>query len=176
MKNIKTLKYPLRWLFQILFISYIIIFVINVFNGNIIWDNPNDNYTLYFVLICFIEFISIIYLLRNKTYYIVDKIGDKYIINRSQLTCKEAKNEVQRFIVDHYRYDDKIIDILNAIDVLLSLPSNKMIQKQIKNKVLTYPKYQIKTVSKIFSILDMKYYKLELKNGKKKYLFVFNNL
>lgn len=176
MKNIKTLKYPLRWLFQILFISYIIIFVINVFNGNIICDNPNDNYTLYFVLICFIEIISIIYLLRNKTYYIVDKIGDKYIINKSQLTCKEAKKEVQIFIVDHYRYDDKIIDILNAIDVLLSLPSNKMIQKQIKNKVLTYPKYQIKTVAKIFSILGMKYYKLELKNGKKKYLFVFNNL
>ena len=69
---------------------------------------------------------------------------------------------------------EEIIDILNAIDVLLSLPSNKMIQKQIKNKVLTYPKYQIKTVSKIFSILGMKYYKLELKNGKKKYLFVFN--
>lgn len=176
MKNIKILKYPLRWLFQILFISYIIIFVINVFNGNIIWDNPNDNYTLYFVLICFIEFISIIYLLRNKTYYIVDKIGDKYIINKSQLTCKEYENESQRFIVDHYRYDNKTIDLLNTIDILFSLPSNKMIQKQIKNKVLTYPKYQIKTVSKIFSILGMKYYKLELKNGKKKYLFVFNNL
>ena len=73
-------------------------------------------------------------------------------------------------------YGNRTIDFLDAIDILLSLPSNKEIQKAVKEKVLTYSKYQIKTVSKIFTFLGMKYYRLDLKNGKKKYLLVFNNL
>ena len=44
-------------------------------------------------------------------------------------------------------YGNRTIDFLDAIDILLSLPSNKEIQKAVKEKVLTYPKYQIKTVS-----------------------------
>lgn len=176
MDDIKTLNYPLRWLFQILLIAFIIIFVINFINGTIIWDDSNNNYTLYFVLICFIEFMSIIYLLRNKTYYAVDKGKEKYIINRSKLNSKEFDENMQRYVTDHYLYDNQTIDFLDALDILLSLPSNKRIKKAVKEKVLAYPKYQVETVSKIFAFLGMKYYRLDLKDGKKKYLFVFNNL
>lgn len=176
MKDIKTLKYPLRWLFQILLISSITIFAINFLNGTILWNASNNSYSLYFVLLCFIELISIIYLLRNKTYYAVDKVKEKYIINRSKLNSREFDEDTQRYVKEHYLYGNRTIDFLDAIDILLSLPSNKEIQKAIKEKVFTYPKYQIKTVSKIFTFLGMKYYKLELKNGKNKYLLVFNNL
>lgn len=176
MKDIKTLKYPLRWLFQILMISSIIIFAINFINGTILWDDSNNSFVLYFVFMCFIELISIIYLLRNKTYYAVDKGKEKYIINRSKLNSKEFDEDTQRYVSDHYLYGNRTIDFLDAIDILLSLPSNKEIQKAIKEKVLTYPKYQIKTISKIFTFLGIKYYILDLKNGKKKYLLLFNNL
>ena len=103
-KDIKTLKYLLRWLFQILLISSIIIFAINFLNGTNLWDDPNNSYSLYFVLICFVEFISIIYLLKNKTYYAVDKGKNKYIINRSKLNSKEFDEDTQRYIRDHYLY------------------------------------------------------------------------
>lgn len=176
MSVIKTLKYPLRWLFQILMISFITIFLINFINGTILWDDPNNSYTLYFVLICFVELMSIIYLLRNKTYYVEDKGKEKYIINRCRLNCKEFDEETQRYVIDHYLYSNRTIEFLDAIDILISLPSNKEIQKAIKKKVLSYPKYQIKTISKIFTFLGTKYYKLDLKNGKKKYILVFNNL
>ena len=175
-EKIITLKYPLRWFFQILLISAIIIFVINFINRTILWENPNNSYALYFVLICFVELLFIIYLLRNKTYYIVDKGKEKYIINRSKLNSKEFDEDTQRYVRDHYLYGNRTIDFLDAIDILFSLPSNKEIQKAIKEKVLTYPKYQIKTVSKIFTFLGMKYYRLDLKNGKKKHLLVFNKL
>lgn len=72
-KDIKILKYPLRWLFQILIISSITIFAINFINGTILWDDSNNSFALCFVFMCFIELMSIIYLLRNKTYYAVDK-------------------------------------------------------------------------------------------------------
>ena len=72
-KDIKILKYPLRWLFQILIISSITIFAINFINGTILWDDPNNSFALCFVFMCFIVFMFIIYLLRNKTYYAVDK-------------------------------------------------------------------------------------------------------
>lgn len=71
--NIKTLKYPLRWLFQISLISSIVIFILNFLNGTIIWDDQNNSYSLYFILICFIELMTTIYLLRNKTYYAIAK-------------------------------------------------------------------------------------------------------
>jgi hypothetical protein len=175
-KDIKTLKYPLRWVFQILLISVITIFAINFINGIIRWNDPNNSYALYFVLICFIELVSIIYLLRNKTYYAIDKENEKYIINRARLNSKEFDEDTQRYVRDHYLYGNRAIDFLDAIDILFSLPSNKEIQKAIKEKVLIYPKYQIKTISKIFTFLGMKYYRLDLKNGNKKYLLVFNNL
>ncbi len=176
MKDIKTLKYPLRWLFQIFLISVIVIFSVKFLNGTIKWEDPNNNYSLYFVLICFIEFMTIIYLFRNKTYFAVDKVQEKYIINRSRLNIKEFDEDTQRFVRDHFLYDNKTIEFLDVIDILFSLPSNKEIQKAVKAKVLNYPKYQIKTVSKKFTFLGMKYYRLDLKNGKKKYLLVFNNL
>lgn len=176
MQEIKTLKYPLRWLFQIFLILIIVIFSIKFLNGTIKWEDPNNNYSLYFVLICFIELMTIIYLFRNKTYFAIDKGEEKYIINRSKLNSKEFDEDTQRYVRDHYLYGNRTIDFLDAIDILLSLPSNKEIQKAVKEKVLTYPKYQIKTVSKIFTFLGMKYYRLDLKNGKKKYLLVFNNL
>ena len=72
-KDIKILKYPLRWLFQILIISSITIFAINFINGTIFWDDPNNSFALCFVFMCFIKLMSIIYLLTNKTYYAVDK-------------------------------------------------------------------------------------------------------
>lgn len=176
MKEIKTLEYPLRWLFQIFLISVIVIFSIKFLNGTIKWEDPNNNYSLYFVLICFIELITIIYLFRNKTYFAIDKGKEKYIINRSKLNSEEFDEDTQRYVRDHYLYGNRTIDFLDAIDILFSLPSNKEIQKAIKEKVLTYSKYQIKTVSKIFTFLGTKYYRLDLKNGKKKYLLVFNNL
>lgn len=176
MQDIKTLKYPLRWLFQIFLILIIVIFSIQFLNGTIKWEDSNNNYSLYFVLICFIELMTIIYLFRNKTYFAIDKGEEKYIINRSKLNSKEFDEDTQRYVRDHYLYGDRTIDFLDAIDILLSLPSNKEIQKAVKEKVLTYPKYQIKTVSKIFTFLGMKYYRLDLKNGKKKYLLVFNSL
>lgn len=176
MQEIKTLKYPLRWLFQIFLILIIVIFSIKFLNGTIKWEDSNNNYSLYFVLICFIELMTIIYLFRNKTYFAIDKGEEKYIINRSKLNSKEFDEDTQRYVRDHYLYGNRTIDFLDAIDILLSLPSNKEIQKAVKEKVLTYPKYQIKTVSKIFTFLGMKYYRLDLKNGKKKYLLVFNNL
>lgn len=176
MQDIKTLKYPLRWLFQIFLILIIVIFLIQFLNGTIKWEDSNNNYSLYFVLICFIELMTIMYLVRNKTYFAIDKGEEKYIINRSKLNSKEFDEDTQRYVRDHYLYGNRTIDFLNAIDILLSLPSNKEIQKAVKEKVLTYPKYQIKTVSKIFTFLGMKYYRLDLKNGKKKYLLVFNNL
>lgn len=176
MQDIKTLKYPLRWLFQIFLILLIVIFSIQFLNGTIKWEDSNNNYSLYFVLICFIELMTIIYLFRNKTYFAIDKGEEKYIINRSKLNSKEFDEDTKRYVRDHYLYGNRTIDFLDAIDILLSLPSNKEIQKAVKEKVLTYPKYQIKTVSKIFTFLGMKYYRLDLKNGKKKYLLVFNNL
>lgn len=176
MQDIKTLKYPLRWLFQIFLILIIVIFSIQFLNGTIKWEDSNNNYSLYFVLICFIELMTIIYLFRNKTYFAIDKGEEKYIINRSKLNSKEFDEDTQRYVRDHYLYGNRTIDFLDAIDILLYLPSNKEIQKAVKEKVLTYPKYQIKTVSKIFTFLGMKYYRLDLKNGKKKYLLVFNNL
>lgn len=176
MQDIKTLKYPLRWLFQIFLILIIVIFSIQFLNGTIKWEDSNNNYSLYFVLICFIELMTIIYLFRNKTYFAIDKGEEKYIINRSKLNSKEFDEDTQRYVRDHYLYGNRTIDFLDAIDILLSLPSNKEIQKAVKEKVLTYPKYQIKTVSKIFTFLGMKYYRLDLKNGKKKYLLVFNSL
>ena len=176
MQDIKTLKYPLRWLFQIFLILIIVIFSIRFLNGTIKWEDSNNNYSLYFVLICFIELMTIIYLFRNKTYFAIDKGEEKYIINRSKLNSKEFDEDTQRYVRDHYLYGNRTIDFLDAIDILLSLPSNKEIQKAVKEKVLTYSKYQIKTVSKIFTFLGMKYYRLDLKNGKKKYLLVFNNL
>lgn len=176
MQDIKTLKYPLRWLFQIFLILIIVIFSIQFLNGTIKWEDSNNNYSLYFVFICFIELMTIIYLFRNKTYFAIDKGEEKYIINRSKLNSKEFDEDTQRYVRDHYLYGNRTIDFLDAIDILLSLPSNKEIQKAVKEKVLTYPKYQIKTVSKIFTFLGMKYYRLDLKNGKKKYLLVFNNL
>lgn len=176
MQDIKALKYPLRWLFQIFLILIIVIFLIQFLNGTIKWEDSNNNYSLYFVLICFIELMTIIYLFRNKTYFAIDKGEEKYIINRSKLNSKEFDENTQRYVRDHYLYGNRTIDFLDAIDILLSLPSNKEIQKAVKEKVLTYPKYQIKTVSKIFTFLGMKYYRLDLKNGKKKYLLVFNNL
>ncbi len=176
MQDIKTLKYPLRWLLQIFLILIIVIFSIQFLNGTIKWEDSNNNYSLYFVLICFIELMTIIYLFRNKTYFAIDKGEEKYIINRSKLNSKEFDEDTQRYVRDHYLYGNRTIDFLDAIDILLSLPSNKEIQKAVKEKVLTYPKYQIKTVSKIFTFLGMKYYRLDLKNGKKKYLLVFNNL
>lgn len=176
MQDIKTLKYPLRWLFQIFLILIIVIFSIQFLNGTIKWEDSNNNYSLYFVLICFIELMTIIYLFRNKTYFAIDKGEEKYIINRSKLNSKEFDEDTQRYVRDHYLYGNRTIDFLDAIDILLSLPSNKEIQKAVKGKVLTYPKYQIKTVSKIFTFLGIKYYRLDLKNGKKKYLLVFNSL
>ncbi len=167
MQEIKTLKYPLRWLFQIFLILLIVIFSIQFLNGTIKWEDSNNNYSLYFVLICFIELMTIMYLVRNKTYFAIDKGEEKYIINRSKLNSKEFDEDTQRYVRDHYLYGNRTIDFLNAIDILLSLPSNKEIQKAVKEKVLTYPKYQIKTVSKIFTFLGMKYYRLDLKNSKK---------
>ena len=120
--------------------------------------------------------MSIIYLLRNKTYFAIDKENEKYIINRSKLNSKEFDENTQRYVKEHYLYDNREIDFLDAIDILLSLPTNKEIQKAVKEKVLTYPKYQIKKITKVFTFLGIKYYKLDLKDGKNKHILVFNNL
>jgi len=175
-KNIQTLKYPLRWLLQILLISLIILFAISFLNGTLSWNDPKNSYSFYFVFLCFMEFLFIIYLLRNKTYYVTGKGNETYMIARSKLNSKEFDEETQRYVKDHYLYGDRTIDFLDALDILFALPTNKEIQRTILKKVLVHSKYQILGVSKIFTFLGMKYYRLDLKNGKKKYLFVLNHL
>lgn len=170
-KEIITIKYPLRYLEQIIILGLIIYFIINykvTFNNSI--------YSLIFVILCITELFSIIYLLRNKTYYYIDKADYKYLIKRKDLNSKEEKDDSERFIADHIRYDDKDIDILNGIDLLFSLPNNKIINKRIKNKVLNYSKYQIDSIQNITNFIGIKIYKIIFKNNKSKVIITFNNL
>ncbi len=170
-KEIITIKYPLRYLEQIIILGLIIYFIINykvTFNNSI--------YSLIFVILCITELFSIIYMLRNKTYYYVDKADYKYLIRKKDLNSKEEKDDSERFIADHIRYDDKDIDILNGIDLLFSLPNNKIINKRIKNKVLNYSKYQIDSIQNITNFIGIKIYKIIFKNNKSKVIITFNNL
>lgn len=170
-KEIITIKYPLRYLEQIIILGLIIYFIINykvTFNNSI--------YSLIFVILCITELFSIIYLLRNKTYYYIDKADYKYLIKRKDLNSREEKEDSERFIADHIRYDDKDIDILNGIDLLFSLPNNKIINKRIKNKVLNYSKYQIDSIQNITNFIGIKIYKIIFKNNKSKVIITFNNL
>lgn len=96
-KEIITIKYPLRYLEQIIILGLIIYFIINykvTFNNSI--------YSLIFVILCITELFSIIYLLRNKTYYYVDKADYKYLIKRKDLNSKEEREDSNGFIIDHY--------------------------------------------------------------------------
>ena len=136
----------------------------------------NSTYSLIFVILCATWLFSIIYMLRNKTYYYVDKADYKYIIRRKDLNSKDEKDDSERVITDHIRYDDKDIDILNGIDLLLSLPDNKIINKRIKNKVLNYFKYQIDSIQNITNFIGIKIYKIIFKNNKSKVIITFNNL
>ena len=130
----------------------------------------------YFCSLLFIEVFSVIYLFRNKYFYYVGKDKTKYLIKRKELTSDEQRETSEGLIVDHYIFDDKTIDVLNLLDILLSLPDNKEIQSQIKNKVLTYPKYQIQKIKLNFKLLCIYHYSIEFQNGNKKGLLVFNNL
>ena len=161
-KEIVTIKYPLRYLEQIILIVLIVYFGIN-FKMTF----SNSTYSLIFVTI---------YMLRNKTYYYVDKADYKYLIRKKDLNSKEEKDDSERFIADHIRYDDKDIDILNGIDLLFSLPNNKIINKRIKNKVLNYSKYQIDSIQNITNFIGIKIYKIIFKNNKSKVIITFNNL
>lgn len=170
-KEIITIKYPLRYLEQIIILGLIIYFIINykvTFNNSI--------YSLIFVILCITELFSIIYLLRNKTYYYIDKADYKYLIKRKDLNSREEKEDSEGFIADHIRYDGKDIDILNGIDLLFSLPNNKIINKRIKNKVLNYSKYQIDSIQNITNFIGIKIYKIIFKNNKSKVIITFNNL
>ena len=166
-KEIVTIKYPLRYLEQIILIVLIVYFGIN-FKMTF----SNSTYSLIFATWLF----SIIYMLRNKTYYYVDKADYKYLIRKKDLNSKEEKDDSERFIADHIRYDDKDIDILNGIDLLFSLPNNKIINKRIKNKVLNYSKYQIDSIQNITNFIGIKIYKIIFKNNKSKVIITFNNL
>lgn len=170
-KEIVTIKYPLRYLEQI------ILFVLIVYFGiNFKMTFSNSTYSLIFVTLCATWLFSIIYMLRNKTYYYVDKADYKYLIRKKDLNSKEEKDDSERFIADHIRYDDKDIDILNGIDLLFSLPNNKIINKRIKNKVLNYSKYQIDSIQNITNFIGIKIYKIIFKNNKSKVIITFNNL
>ena len=164
-KEIVTIKYPLRYLEQIILIVLIVYFGIN-FKMTF----SNSTYSLIFVTLCATWLFSIIYMLRNKTYYY------KYLIRKKDLNSKEEKDDSERFIADHIRYDDKDIDILNGIDLLFSLPNNKIINKRIKNKVLNYSKYQIDSIQNITNFIGIKIYKIIFKNNKSKVIITFNNL
>ena len=159
-KEIVTIKYPLRYLEQIILIVLIVYFGIN-FKMTF----SNSTYSLIFVTLCATWLFSIIYMLRNKTYYYVDKADYKYLIRKKDLNSKEEKDDSERFIADHIRYDDKDIDILNGIDLLFSLPNNKIINKRIKNKVLNYSKYQIDSIQNITNFIGIKIYKIIFKNN-----------
>ena len=63
-KEIVTIKYPLRYLEQIILIVLIVYFGIN-FKMTF----SNSTYSLIFVTLCATWLFSIIYMLRNKTYY-----------------------------------------------------------------------------------------------------------
>ena len=170
-KEIVTIKYPLRYLEQIILIVLIVYFGIN-FKMTF----SNSTYSLIFVTLCATWLFSIIYMLRNKTYYYVDKADYKYLIRKKDLNSKEEKDDSERFIADHIRYDDKDIDILNGIDLLFSLPNNKIINKRIKNKVLNYSKYQIDSIQNITNFIGIKIYTIIFKNNKSKVIITFNNL
>lgn len=170
-KEIVTIKYPLRYLEQIILIVLIVYFGIN-FKTTF----SNSTYSLIFVTLCATWLFSIIYMLRNKTYYYVDKADYKYLIRRKDLNSKEKKDDSERFINEHIRYDDKDIDILNGIDLLFSLPDNKIINKRITNKVLNYSKYQIDSIQNITNFIGIKIYKIIFKNNKSKVIITFNNL
>ena len=162
-KEIVTIKYPLRYLEQIILIVLIVYFGIN-FKMTF----SNSTYSLIFVTLCATWLFSIIYMLRNKTYYYVDKADYKYLIRKKDLNSKEEKDDSERFIADHIRYDDK--------DILFSLPNNKIINKRIKNKVLNYSKYQIDSIQNITNFIGIKIYKIIFKNNKSKVIITFNNL
>ena len=118
----------------------------------------------------------IFYYIFNKTYYYVDKADYKYLIKRKDLDSKEEREDSNGFIIDHYRYNDKVIDILNGIDLLFSLPNNKIISKRVKDKVLNYSKYQIKDINIKFNFIGIKCYHLVFKNNISKNIITFNNL
>lgn len=125
---------------------------------------------------CITELFSIIFILKNKTYYYVDKADCKYLIKRKDLNSNEEKEDSNIVIIDHNRYNDKNIDILNGIDLLFSLPNNKIISKRIKDKVLNYSKYQTKDINIKFNFIGIKCYHLVFKNNKSKNIITFNNL
>ena len=160
----------------IITVMSLLIVLIVYFGINFKMTFSNSTYSLIFVTLCATWLFSIIYMLRNKTYYYVDKADYKYLIRKKDLNSKEEKDDSERFIADHIRYDDKDIDILNGIDLLFSLPNNKIINKRIKNKVLNYSKYQIDSIQNITNFIGIKIYKIIFKNNKSKVIITFNNL
>lgn len=177
MKKIIVLKYPLRFVLQIILISVGIYNVVEFLNNKIIFDDLLFN----LLILVIIEVIVIVYNTRNKTYFAVDGIGDKFIIKKKnlKLTSKETKKRSEEYWTDHIRFDSLWIDSLNLFDLLASNKSDKTpkkIKQKIIDKVYSDTKYQVDSVKKILSFLGITLYKLYLKNKKKKYLFIFNNL
>lgn len=170
-KEITTIKYPLRYLEQIIIVGLIIYLGINYK-----LTFANSGYSLIFAILCITELFSIIYMLRNKTYYYIDKADYKYLIKRKDLNSKEESEDSDGFVRDHIRYDDIDIDILNGIDLLFSLPNNNIISKRIKKKTLSYSKYQIDNIVNINIFLGINIYNVMFKNNKSKVIITFNKL
>lgn len=177
MKKIIVLKYPLRFILQIILMSIGIYNVVEFLNNKIIFDDLLFN----LLILVIIEVIVIVYNSRNKTYFTVDGIGDKFVIKKKnlKLTSKETKKRSEEYWTDHIRFESLWIDSLNLFDLLASNRIDrtyKKIKQKIIDTIYSDNKYQVDSIKKKFNFLGLKLYKISLKNKKKKYLFIFNNL
>ena len=174
-EKLKTLKFPFRFFMEIVLLTTIIYFIISFINGTIIWDNPQDNHTLIFIIICLVELFYIIYLIRNKTFLFVDKYDNKYIIKLKELVSNKVKDSGEEIIKDHYIFDDSAIDILNLLEFMLRITDYKTL-KSVKKRVQSYSKFQIEKVDCKLKFLGIKLYKIEFKNNKTKQMLIFNKI
>ena len=174
MKNkdeLLIIKYPIRFIVQLTMLILIAWFIFSFIKGNMRFEE----FGLYFVFTITSEIFIIIYLIRNKTFYMI-KDNKKYMIRRKDLITKNQRKNSEDLIVDHYRFDDKEIDILNFLDLLLSFPSKNKLEKNIKDKVYTYSKYQITNINCKFNFIGIKCYEVSFKNNELKRIITFNKL
>lgn len=173
MKKIIVLKYPLRYALQILLVGFGIYNVLRFLNNKIIFDDLLFN----LLILIITEIFVIVYNNRNKTYFIIDNIGDKFIIKRKNLkvTSKETRKRSEEYWVDRVRFDSLFINFVNLIDLVSSNKIDrapKKIKEKLIDTIYSNSKYQIDSIKKV----GVGLYKIILKNKKSKYLFVFNKL
>ena len=174
MKKIIKLKFCFRWIIQIFLFSSVIYLLFNI-------KSNFENLFSYIGVILVLEILMVIYFNRSKTYFVIDSLGDRFIIKEKdlRLTSATTKEKSDEYYSDRFRFDSFSLDIWNLFELLSSNKSdksNKRIRQAIINRVYDNPKYQIQSMNIRFKIFGMKIYKLKLKNYKNKYILVFNDL